>query len=186
MNFAEYVESCNKPEKRILKALSKVDEVDATELCKLANQNPKNLSRDIKRLIQEGIVKMRTVSPKHVRQTFKYFKLASKEGIENIEITEIKPKKQANGTKKTKKETVRIIKENVNVDEIKKQVLDDLKDELLNNSDMLKAKSEIIKIIMKLPIRKVDKEALGLAHMTSNQVREYVIDNLDIMTIFKL
>lgn len=186
VNYDEYYENSSKPQKRILDVLKGLDyEIDASELSNLSEVNPKNLSKVVNPLVNDGIVICKEVSPKGKKVRFKYFSLADKKDLKQIDISEVKTQ---NKTSKIPQK-VKIVKQKIDTKELsenlKQEILDELKTSLMNNTDILKAKSELIKMIMKLPIREVDKKEFGLSNISAYGVRKYFIDLLDIITLFK-
>ena len=180
MDYDKYYENCSKPQKRALDILEQLEKpIIATELSETANINNKNLSKVMKDLVLDGVVKEKTVSPKRKKVRYKYFSL--NDDLDDIEIIEMENKKKINETA----QKVKIIKQNVDTIKLKDEILDEIKKSFANNSVIQECKTEIIKFINVIPIRKIDKDALGYKGMTSNEVRNHMIDLLNQMSIFK-
>lgn len=182
--------SLTKNEQEIIDYLNKVNvSISIKELANNLGKDLGNMSKNIKSLDEKKEITIRMI--KDGKRHMKYIQVndGKEREISNdnlsdkAKIVPKKPKKTIKIEKTTEKTIDKISTDNIS--DLKKEILNDLKEMLLNDSKIQEAKSEIIKIINTLPIREVDKKELGFKGKTSKEVRSYVIDLLNEMTVFK-
>lgn len=196
MNLEQYYENCSKNYRKIIDSLRELDYmISSNDLSKLTGIHFKSIGRYLKVLINDGVIEKQVFSPKGKSKRYSLFYLKGNQkidGIEHVDLTDItieietKDKKDDKTTNIKKPIILNESKINVDTNDLKDEILDEIKKSLANNSVIQASKTEIIKFINKIPIREVDKEALGYEGKTSNEVRSHIIDLLDLMTYFKL
>jgi len=197
MTLTEYYENCSPNYKKIIDSLRDLDYmISSQDLSTLTGIHFKSIGRYLKVLIDDKIIEKSIYSPENDTRRYSLFYLKGNskiDGIEHVNLDDIEVNVNTNANvnnnkKEVKKTNIKSsnISANVDIISLKDEILDEIKKTLSNNAVIQKSKSEIIKIINKLPIREVDKKKLGLDGMTSNEVRSHIIDLLDNMTLFKL
>jgi DNA-binding HxlR family transcriptional regulator len=184
----EYYENCSPNYKKIIDSLKELDYmISSKDLSELTGINYKSIGRYLKILLNDEIIEKKVYSPKNKSVRYSLFRLRGNSKIkdDNDDINKINTVNKDN-----KKETIktniktRIFKPSIN--ELKDELMDEIKKSVFNNNVIQECKTEIIKFLNVIPIREIDKKSLGYKGMTSNQVRNHLIDLLNQMTIFKL
>jgi DNA-binding HxlR family transcriptional regulator len=184
MNIEQYYQTLKPNQKKIITVLQEAEfQLSSHQISELTGINVKSLSRYINPMVKEGAVKLEVYSPQGKTERYKLFSLSDND-------IKIEQEKKINENKSEKSKTVKSkTVKSIDIDKLKEdlklEIISELVEKESNIDDIVKARSEIVKIIMKLPIREVDKKELGLTNMSSNQVRNYIIDLLDLITIRK-
>jgi predicted transcriptional regulator len=179
VNLDDYYVDLTNRQKKVIDMLKKVKEpIQASKLAELIEVDIRNFSKVVKSMVLDGIIKESVVSPEGSKIRYKYYSLENIENIDKLMIENVKK------DDKGKPRITRIIKKDIDLTEIreqlKKEIMNEMKSELIKNESELKARNILSQFIAIVPIREQDKKALGLEG-TNQEIRTELIRLIDIL-----